>query len=268
MNRFKAPLLVLSSLLSLLSPSLASAQSASLLNLSNADFSDLSKEFSGNFMHHSVQGASSLGSVFGFEVGLVGGQQGSPTLDRLSKNSGGSGVSNLYHAGLLGVVSVPLGITGEIMMVPKTTMSDADFSMTSLALKLSLNTELLKVIPFNLAVRGLTSTAKFSFNQTIPSIGSASVDDEVKTTGLQILASPSLPIVEPYAGIGYLSSKNTLGSSQGSIFADGSTSKDETNKGTQIILGVTANLLFFHIGAEYSNAFGASAYTGKLAFGF
>jgi len=256
------------SLMATFAPSFAFAQSASIVNLSDADFSDLSKEFSGNFMHHSVQGAAPLGNIFGFEVGLVGGQQGSPVLDRISKSAGGSGVSNMYHAGLLGVVSVPLGITGEIMMIPKTTSNDAEISMTSVALKLSLNTELLKVIPFNLALRGLHSTSKFSFTQTIPSVGSATVDDEVQTTGLQILASPSLPIVEPYAGIGFLSSKNKLGSSQGSVFADGSTSKDKTNSATQILLGVTANLLFFHVGAEYSNAFGASAYTAKLAFGF
>ncbi len=268
MIRLLALFLAVSALVSFSSLPSARAASASVQNLSDADFADLSKEFSANFMHHSVQGAAPLGSVFGFELGLVGGQQASPVLDRLSKNSGGSGVSNLYHAGLLGVVSIPLGITGEVMMVPKTTASDAEFSMTSLALKLSLNTELLKVIPFNLALRGLSSNSKFSFTQTIPSVGSASVDDEVKMTGLQILASPSLPIVEPYAGIGFLSAKNTLGSSQGSVFADGATSKDQTNSGTQVLLGVTANLLFFHLGAEYSNAFGASAYTAKLAFGF
>jgi hypothetical protein len=249
-------------------PLTVQAQSASILNLSNADFTDLSKEFSGNFMHHSVQGAASLGDIFGFEVGLVGGQQASPILDRISKANGGSGVSNLYHAGLLGVLSVPLGFTGEIMMIPKTSSNDIDLQMTSLALKLSLNSELLKVIPFNLALRAFSSSSKVSFTQTIPAVGSASVDSETTVTGFQVLASPSLPIVEPYAGVGFLSGKNSLGSTAGSIFADGSTSKSETNGSTQFLLGVNANLLFFHLGAEYSNAFGTSAYTAKLAFGF
>ncbi len=249
-------------------PQSSFAQSASILNLSNADFTDLSKEFSGNFMHHSVQGAAPLGNIFGFELGLVAGQQDSPILDRISKANGGSGVSKLYHAGILGVVSVPLGITGEVMMIPKTSSNDIDLEMTSLALKLSLNTELLKVIPFNLALRGFSSNSKLTFTQTIPSFGSASVENKTTVTGLQLLASPSLPLVEPYAGIGVLSGKNSLGSSAGSIFADGSTSKDETASSTQILAGVNANLLFFHLGLEYSNAFGTSAYTAKLAFGF
>jgi hypothetical protein len=249
-------------------PASSFAQSASILNLSDTDFTDFSKEFSGNFMHHSVQGAAPLGNIFGFEVGLVGGQQASPILDRLSKSAGGSGISNIYHAGLLGVVSIPLGITGEVMLLPKTKASDSEFNMTSLALKLSLNTELLKVIPFNLALRGVHSSSKFTFDQTIPSYGSASVEDQVDVSGLQILASPSLPVIEPYAGFGVLNSKNSLSSSVGSVFADGSSSKSNTNSSTQVILGITANLLFLHVGAEYSNAFGASTYTGKLAFGF
>lgn len=267
MKRFFSSFLSLMTVI-LLTPAFSWADSASILNLSDADFGDLSKELSGNFMHHSVQGASSLGSVFGFEVGLVGGQQGSPVLDRLSKNSGGSGISNVYHAGLLGVVSVPFGVTGEIMLLPKTKASDAEFSMTSLGLKLSLNTELLKVLPFNMALRGIHSTSKFSFTQTIPTYGSATVENEVQVSGLQILASPSLPVVEPYVGVGFLNGKNTLGSSLGSVFADNSSSKSSTNSSTQILAGVTANLLLLHLGLEYSNAFGASSYTAKLAFGF
>ncbi len=249
-------------------PSFVFAGSVGVVNLSDADFSDLSKELSGNFMHHSVLGAAPLGSIFGFEVGLVGGQQGSPVLDRLSKSAGSSGISNIYHAGLLGAVSVPFGITGELMFLPKTSMSDVSFNMTSLALKWTLNSELLKVIPFNLALRGFRTASKLSFDQTIPSVGSASVSDEVTVTGLQILASPGLPILEPYAGVGFLNGKNELSSSQGSVFTDGATSKDKTNSSTQILLGLNANLLFLRLGAEYSNAFGASTYTGKLSFGF
>lgn len=251
-------------------PAVLLAQSASITNLTDAEFEDLSKEFSSNFMHHSVQGAAPLGDVFGFELGLVGGQSPASTLDRLSKRAGGSGVPNLYHAGILGAVSVPFGITGEIMMLPKLSSNDAELSMTSLGLKLSLNSHLLKVLPFNLALRGVHTTSKFSFKQTFSGV-SATVEDEATVSGLQILASPSLPIVEPYAGVGFLNAKNKLGSTIGStanLFADSAESKEKTLSSTQLLLGVNANLLFFRAGAEYSSAFGNNSLTAKLAFGF
>lgn len=254
-------------LVSLFIPLSGWSQSASFSAVTDSEFEDISKEFSGNFMHHSVQGAAPLGDIFGFEVGLVGGQQGSPSIDTLSKRSGGSGLSNLYHAGILGVVSVPLGITGELMVLPRLSTNDAEASMTSLGLKLSLNSHLLQIIPFNLALRGIHTTSKFSFNQTISGV-TATVEDESVVSGFQVLASPSLPLVEPYAGIGFLSGKNRLGSNIGSVFSDGSASKEKNLSSTQLLLGVTANLLFFHVGAEYSSAFGANSITGKLAFGF
>jgi len=254
-------------LASLLFPFSVWAQTTSFSAITDTEFEDISKEFSGNFMHHSVQGAAPLGSVFGFELGLVGGQQGAPNIDTLSKRAGGTGVSNLYHAGILGVVSVPFGITGEVVVLPKMTANEAEASMTSLALKLSLNSHLLAVIPFNLALRGFQTNSKFAFNQTILT-STARVEDDSKVSGFQILASPSLPVVEPYVGVGMLSANNQLGSNIGSVFADGSSTKDKNLSSTQLLLGVSANLLFFHVGAEYSSAFGVNSITGKLAFGF
>lgn len=255
-------------LVSFLFPLSVFAQSTSFSAITDSEFEDISKEFAGNFMHHSVQGAAPLGDVFGFEVGLVGGQQPSPKIDALSKRAGGSGVSNLYHAGLLGVVSVPFGITGELLVLPKLSANSAEASMTSLGLKWSMNSTLV-VLPFNLALRGFQTTSKFSFNQTItPPGATATVEDESTVTGFQLLASPSLPVVEPYVGIGTLSAKNKLGSSLGSVFADGSSSKEKNLSSTQLLLGVNANLLFFRLGAEYSSAFGANSISAKLAFGF
>ncbi|MEZ0390824.1 MAG: DUF6588 family protein [Pseudobdellovibrionaceae bacterium] len=254
--------------LTFLAPTLAFAQAVSFLDITDSEFEDITKEFSGNFMHHSVQGASPLGDIFGFEIGLVGGQQGTPKIDTLAKRAGGSGISNLYHAGLLGAVSIPFGITGEVVLLPKMSASEAELSMTSLALKLSLNTELLKVIPFNLAFRGFQTNSKFSFKQAIAGYGDAAVEDKSTVTGFQLMASPKLPIVEPYAGVGILNAENELSSSVGSVFADGSSSKEKSLSATQMLLGINVNLLFFRLGAEYSSAFGANSITGKLAFGF
>ncbi len=249
----------------------ALAAGPSFTNLTQSNFEDISKELSANFMHHSVLGAAPLGKVFGFELGLVGGQSPCPEINTIVKNSGGSDFPNLYHAGILGAVSVPFGITGEIVMLPKTSASDASFEMTSMAAKLTLD-ETLLVLPFNLAFRGFYTTSKFSFTQTISS-ALATVQNEDKVQGFQMLVSPKLPLVEPYAGVGYVSAKNSLSVSgtAGNIFLPSFTSSqsaESTPTSTQFLLGINANLLFFHLGAEYSNAFGKNTYTGKLAFGF
>lgn len=242
-------------------------------SLTQSDFDNITKEMAGNFSHHSLLGASSLGAIFGFEFGLILGQEKSPDTDAVVKRSSpGSELPNLYHTGLLAAVSVPFGITGELVMVPKTNMSDTEFQYTSLAVKWTMNQDVLKIIPFNLALRGTYSTSNFSFKQSIAGFN-ATVEDKNTVTGLQILASPSLPLFEPYVGIGTLNANNTLSVSgtTGTIFDSAfsnAQSADSSANSIQYILGADVRLLFIVLGAEYSNAFGASTYTAKLSTRF
>lgn len=240
-------------------------------NITDAEFEDMSKELSANFIHHSVQGAAPLGSIWGFELGLLAGQTPVPKTNDIVKRSGGQDFPNLYHAGLLGVLSVPFGITGEVAMTPKTSVGDLELEKLSLALKLSLNTELLQIIPFNLAFRAFTSSSKFTFKQNSGGIN-GTIEDKNDSTGLQLLASPSLPFIEPYVGIGTISAKNALSmTGTGNIFSNTYTTSQSADKSvstTQYLLGVTANLAITSLGLEYSSAFGTSTYTAKFALGF
>ncbi len=243
----------------------------SFTNLTASDFEKISKELSANFLHHSVQGAAPLGSLWGFEIGLLAGQTAVPNTSDIVKRSGSGDFPNLYHAGLLGVLTAPFGITGEAALLPKTKMGDLEIEKTSLALKLSLNTELLQIIPFNLAFRGFMSNSKFNFKQNSGGVN-GTIEDKNSSSGIQLLASPSLPFIEPYVGIGHVSAKNELSvSGTGSIFDTSYTTgqkSDTSMSSTQYLLGVTAQLLVMNLGLEYSSAFGANTYTAKLAFGF
>ena len=246
--------------------------SASFLSLTQDDYDKITKEFSGNFVHPSVSGADSLGKLFGVETSLVLGQTASPNIDSIVKRSGSSsGLSNLYDGGVLIALTVPLGFTGEIVYVPKTTASDASFQMTSLGLKWTASESVL-ILPVNLAFRGIYTSSEFSFNQTL-SAANATVTNKNTVTGLQVLVSPKLPIVEPYFGIGMLSASNTLSvtGSSGTIFDSTlTTSQSSDNKAssTQLIAGINAKLLLFSLGAEYSKAFDASRYAVKFGFAF
>lgn len=240
-------------------------------NITAKEFDEMSKELSANFLHHTVQGAAPLGQVFGFELGLIAGQTAVPHISDIVKRSGGADFPNLYHAGLFGVLTAPLGITGEIAITPKMSVSDLDLEKMSLAAKLSLNTDLLQMIPFNLAFRAFMSNAKFSYKQNNGGVA-GTIENKNNSTGIQLLASPALPFIEPYAGIGYVTAKNDLSlSGTGNIFDTNYTSSksaDVSLNSTQYIVGVTGNLLLMNLGLEYSSAFGASTYTAKLAFGF
>ncbi|PIS11369.1 MAG: hypothetical protein COT73_04330 [Bdellovibrio sp. CG10_big_fil_rev_8_21_14_0_10_47_8] len=253
----------------LLSSSLCWA-APSFTSIDQASFDKISKEFSANFMHHSVQGAAPLGNIFGFELGILAGQTATPDTKDIVASSGGSDLDKIYHGGILAAVSVPLGISGELVYFPKTTASGVSLESTSLAAKLSLNTELLKMIPFNLALRAFYTDSKLSFDQQVGAV-SSTVTDTDKVTGFQLLLSPAMPVIEPYAGLGIVSAKNTLSTTGGSIFSSGLTtgsSFDGSYNSTQLLAGITARLVFVSLGLEYSNAFGASSYTAKLAASF
>lgn len=246
------------------------ASGPALTNLSTSDLESIGREFSSNFSHASVMGAEPLGDIFGFEVSLVAGQNASPEIDKLAKKAGSTGLDKLYHAGILLGVSVPFGITGEIVATPKTTAGDVSFSQTSVAVKWTATKEVLAVLPFNLAIRAFSTNSSLDFNQTVSGV-SSTVENKNKVTGYQFLISPDLPAIEPYLGVGFLSAKNTISTTVGSIFLPSVTagqSYETSLNSTQTLLGVNAYLMFFSLGLEYAKAFDSDRYTAKLGFYF
>lgn len=256
---------------SVFSLSLAAHAGPSFTSITETDFENITKEMSANFTHNSLMGASKLGTIFGFQVGLVGAQTASPKSDEIAKRTSGSDLANLYNMGLMAAVGIPFGVSAEAVIIPKMTSSDASINATSLGLKINMN-ELIPVLPINLAFRGIYSTAKFSFSQTISS-STASVENSTTVSGLQMLLSPMIPIVEPYVGIGALSGKNELSvtGTTGTVFDSSFTSSQSSSKTVstvQYLAGVEVNLLVLKLGAEYSQQFGTSRTGIKLSFGF
>lgn len=244
--------------------------SPSFTNITSADFEDISKDMSANFTHNSMLGASKMGTIFGIQLGLVGAQTSSAKTNEIVKRNAGSELPNLYNAGLVAAVGIPFGIAFEGVYVPEVSASGVKFSATSLGLKYNIN-GIIPVLPINVALRGIYSNSKFSFDQTINSVNS-SVEDSNTVSGLQLLISPMLPIVEPYFGVGYLSGSNKLSVSGTSTVFDASFSsaQSETKNvtSTQLLAGIEFNLLLLKVGAEYSQSFGTSRVGVKLALGF
>ena len=233
-------------------------------NLDESDMKTLAKGFGANFAHNSMMGASKLGEVFGFQLGLTAAQTDVPKIDDLAAENG-TKLKSLFNAGLMGAVGIPFGISFEAVMIPEMKSDGAELSNTSLAVKWNIN-DVIPILPVNLALRGFSSNAKFGFTQD----GTNDVENETSITGAQLLLSPMIPLVEIYVGVGMLNAKNKL-SATTTIF-DGaysaSTSSDESVSGTQFLAGVEANLVLMKLGAEYSQAFGNSRIGLKLSFGF
>ena len=240
-------------------------------SLTDDQLTDLTKEFSANFMHKSGQGAAGLGSIFGFEFGIVGGTTSTPKLDAIVKNSSAAnGLTQIASAGIYGAVTIPFGITGELAMVPKAGNDDGNYQSTSVALKLSID-GLIPVLPLNFSARGFSSTSKFSFTQSQSGVV-GTVDNKNTVTGIQFLLSPKLPLLEPYGGVGFINGKNDLEvTGTGTVFNSSVTTGQSSSKSvssTQVLAGVNVKLLLMGFGVEYSKAFDSSSVTAKFGFGF
>ncbi len=248
-------------------------------DLTQQDVDNISKEFSGNFVHTTVSGAKPLGSVFGFEVGVIGKISDSPKLGELVKEQSSSAdVSSLYDAGLLAQVSVPFGITGELVYLPEMDLADIKATRTSLGVKWTLSDSILPIPFMNLAVRAHYSMAELKYSDVINNASTLNTDVnseiavESSSYGANVIVSFDLLAVEPYAGVGYVSSDTDInvsatGGTNIFSFTDAQ-SASSSSSGLHYFVGAQANLLFFKLGAEYSNVYGVDRVAGKISFGF
>lgn len=260
-----------------LAPSMAMA-SFSFPQLSPDNLDSIERDLAANTSLHDVLPASSLGSVFGFELGVVAGVTKSPDINTLVQQvSPSTDAGYLPHAGLVGALTVPGGLTVEAMYLPKQTVSDASYQQYAFGLKWTM-TDGVMVLPLNLAVRGFYGNSQLTFNQTVtdPTTSqpvAVSGTNTMSVTGVQLLASPKwIPILEPYAGVGYLRGSGSMsvsGATTGTMFNfTTSQSASSTPVSTQLLVGLDVRLLLIGLGAEWSRSFGTDTYTAKLSIKF
>lgn len=248
-----------------------SAQSIPLKDLDEGEFKSLVGELSTNFLHTSVEGAATLGEIFGFEVGLVGGITKTPKINSTAQAVDSSAsVPQVFHASVLGVVSVPLGFTIEAGILPKVGSEDFKVNAFSIAGKWTPGM-LLGELPVDLAAKISITKGHAEFHT---SSGGADTDYEYdsKSTALQLLVSKNFAIVEPYFGIGRVSSEGKLIAS-GAYATDlftytGEASATASTTGTMWMLGANLNLVVVKLGAEYTRLYDTNRFSGKLSFYF
>ncbi len=247
----------------------AFAQDFTFEDLTDTDFKKVVQDLSTSTVHTSVSGASPLGDIWGFEVGVVGSQANTPEIDKLVKRgSPGSSAEKLPSAQLLGVVSVPFAITGEIGLIPKVGSDDFKFSAMHLAAKWS-PSELFFELPLSVAAKVQYSKINAEFKDTINNVATSfKYDDSI--LGIWAIASKNFMIVEPYIGLGYMKSDGSMdvNTSLSNVFTGGRTSASASPSTTAFMVGTEVKLLIFKAGVEYLNAFDTSRFSGKLSFYF
>jgi len=227
---------------------------------------------------HNALPPSSMGSIFGFEVGVVGGLTQSPGINQqVQRISPSTNAGTVPHAGLVAAVTVPGGITVEGLYLPKLTAAEFSYQQYALALKWTM-TDGLFLLPVNLAARGFYAKSMLEFSQTLTDPTSTlqvpvTGTNHTSVTGLQLFLSPKLiPVIEPYVGIGLLSASGTLatsGATAATLFSFSSnTSAGSASSSTQLFAGIDVRLLLVGLGLEWSRAFGTDSYTAKFSFKF
>lgn len=253
----------------------AMAQDIAFNNLSEKDVEDIVSDFTGAFTHTSFSGANTMGSIFGFEIGLIGGIANVDRIKKIAKRSdANSDVSAVPFGGLLGRITVPFGFTVEALVVPEVGGDEFKFSNKSLALMWTPTETVLSFLPLSIAIKGHYTKTDLKFKIPDAVVTGVDVDASFDNTimGAQLLISKNLLIVEPYAGVGFVSGDGSLSySGSGSIFNGGVTPTNTAKKkvdGTQFLVGANLKLLILNIGAEYSQQIDVQRYGLKISAGF
>ena len=260
-------------LLSFITFSTVLAEGPSFDNLTNTDLDNISKEFSANFVHRAVSPASTLGDIFGFEVGLIAGITDAPDIAAITQREDPTNTDpfdKIAHAGLYGSVSVPFGITAELVLLPEQDLGDVSISHTSFGLKWTFS-KYLPIPMVDLAIKGHFSSSEMSFSDTVDSV-TTTVSLENSTMGATLLGSVNLLVFEPFVGIGYVTRDTDLTASGTAQIFDSSFTLNQAGSvdgsSSQVLAGVQVNLLIMKIAAQYENVFGTSVTSAKLTFGF
>ena len=254
-------------------------------SLSQNDFNNVVKELSSDMNYHVPVPASSLGSVWGFELGVVGGITNTPDIQTLVNNAGASTkVSVLPHASVVGRLGLPYGITGELAVLPTITASSVHLREVGGAVQWTLTDVVLTDLPVTLAVKGFYNSTHLDFSQTInnsttsniPVAATVNFDDKIM--GGQLLISKKIEFFEPSVGIGVIKADGTLSVSSTSSTAtilgftipgqSSAQSAGSKPSDTQLLAGFDLRFGFFCLGAELDRVFGRNSGTGRLSFRF
>ncbi len=236
-------------------------------NITQAEMENIVNEFSVNFAPTSVSGAASLGKVFGFELGFVGGATKAPNVEAYAERTTSQDAPNsLPHALIFAAVSLPYGFTVEAGGAPKVKIEGGDFNYGFFGAKWTFFDTL-----FDAALKLNVGKVGFSFAQNSGGVnGTVDFQDTIQT--FMIMASKNFVFIEPYVGIGSIKTDGKIKvTGTGTVFDTTYTSAQEATQspsGSYFAVGANMNLFVLKFGLEIAKGFGTQSVSAKFAFYF
>ena len=247
----------------------ARAQNFKLTDLTPGDFARVTDDLSADFTHTSVSGHSTLGHLFGFEVGLVGTTTKTPNLDRLVRSAEpDASLRSLPGAELSGALSVPFGLTVELAGLPR--VGNSSFHVHTYSLGVKWTVSELFPLPIGLAIKAQSTQAHVDATQNVNGVN-ATYDYDGWVHGLTVLAGYDFKIVAPYVGLGLLHASGDMKADGVVAFAPQYTSNNEgtaTRGSAELLIGAEVKLFVIKAGVEYARLFATERWAGKFAFYF
>jgi hypothetical protein len=252
-------------------------------NLSATDFDNVVRELSANFAYSSVESASSLGGLGGFEFGVVGGTTTATNTYNLVKAASPSTNWKTWmpHAGILARLGLPYSFTAEAVIFPKVSISSVKFANYSGAVMWTPTELFFPDWPVTIATKFHYSVSSIDYSQTITD---TTFNQTVTATpafrdhmwGFQAILSKRFVVAEPFIGLGYIKAKGNFAINDplggtASLFAQSSgivSSGSSNPSTTQFFAGLDLALGFFSLGGEFQSAFGTHSWDGRLSFRF
>lgn len=242
------------------------ASGPTLQNLNAGQIQSVLKDFATATFPAHATAAGSYGTIFGFEVGLIGGIADSPGIASLSTSEK---VDSLPKAAFLAAATAPFGLGAELAILP-VKVGDFEYDYYSLGLRWTF-TDLIKVVPFDIKFRIQYTDSSISYKQTISGVDTVATYDG-KTTAYSLTFGKRILIVEPYAGFGVINGKHSLKATGSATFFDSTVTDSQREKqkldDTYYFVGADVHLLIFTVGAEMTKVYDNTIVMGKLALGF
>ena len=237
-----------------------------LEDFTQEDFDSVSEEVGGAFSFTTNSGGSSLGKIWGVELGLVFGVTESANLNRIAEENTGEDQELGYipTGGLIAGVALPFGIGFEANIIPDLDISDVGVSNFAIAARWEI-TDMIPLAgsfsPLKLALRASYGDSKFSYQDSLEE-----AEINVSNTEVAAIAGFNLFVAEPYISLSYLNSSTDLNAESRSI-TPLEVQYDSDFSTTKFTAGVLFKLTILRLGLEYTNFdTGVDRYTAKVSF--
>ena len=248
----------------------AQASSPAFTDVTAEDLENITRDITGIFAHTTVSAAALYNNESRVELGLVVGSAETPHIDEISQRSDSEAdVSMIPHASLVGTFYLGDRLRFEVSYLPEIKTTDTQLGSQSIAAQYTATDPTKPGL--DAALKFYVTSSDLRFKQSDTS-GNSDIRFKSNVSGLMLVFSEKILILEPYFGIGRVNSVGKLKvDGTGSVFDTSYTTSskaEESVTGTHLIYGINFDIFALQAGLEVSRVFNANKISAKFSFNF